>query len=207
MCGFYRPKSGKYIIYGHDYDEWNVEALRKSIALVSQNVFLFPVTIAENVAYGRLGATMDEIVEACKNANIHDFIMQLPDGYNTLAGERGARFSGGQKQRLSIARAFLKDAPIILLDEPTSAVDVENEHIIQEAVRRISKGRTVITVAHRLSTIVNADKIYVIDDGKIAESGTHQELIALKGAYSSLYEKEIRQDMEEKQMGGGSNGI
>ncbi len=207
MCGFYRPKSGKYIIYGHDYDEWNVEALRRRIALVSQNVFLFPVTIAENVAYGRLGATMDEIVEACKNANIHDFIMQLADGYNTLAGERGARFSGGQKQRLSIARAFLKDAPIILLDEPTSAVDVENEHIIQEAVRRISKGRTVITVAHRLSTIVNADKIYVIDDGKIAESGTHQELVALKGTYSSLYEKEIRQDMEEKQMGGGSNGI
>lgn len=207
ICGFYSIKSGEYKIYGHNYDEWNVEALRKNIALVSQNVFLFPGTIAENVAYGRKGATMEEIVLACKNANIHDFIMQLPEGYNTLAGERGARLSGGQKQRISIARAFLKNAPIILLDEPTSAVDVENEHIIQEAISRISEGRTVITVAHRLSTIINADKIYVLDKGKVVECGTHQQLMSKKGVYSALYDKEIRQDGTDFEIGGSKYGV
>lgn len=199
MCGFYQPKSGKFNIYGHEYSEWSVDAMRRQIALVSQNVFLFPVTIAENVSYGRLDATRDEIIEACKNANIHDFIMTLPDGYDTLVGERGARLSGGQKQRISIARAFLKDASILLLDEPTSAVDVETESLIQEAIARISKGRTVVTIAHRLSTIINSDKIYVLEHGKIVENGTHNELLEAGGAYSSLYEMEAK--------GGESDGV
>ncbi len=192
ICGFYRILSGKYRIYGKDCEEWDIMALRRQIALVSQNVFLFPVSIAENVSYGRQDATMDEIVDACKNANIHDFIMSLPQGYDTLVGERGARLSGGQKQRISIARAFLKDAPILLLDEPTSAVDVETESLIQDAIARISKGRTVVTIAHRLSTIVNCDKIYVLEQGRIVESGTHSELLEAGGTYSSLYEMEAK---------------
>ena len=167
LCGFYAPKQGTYRIYGHDFREWDIDALRKYIGLVSQNVFLFPGTIAQNVAYGKIGATKEEVIEACKKANIHDFIMQLPQGYETEVGERGARLSGGQKQRLSIARAFLKDAPILLLDEPTSAIDIETEQGIQEVLREISRNRTVITIAHRLNTIVDADEVYVFENGEI----------------------------------------
>lgn len=144
-----------------------MNALRKHISLVSQNVFLFPGTIAQNVAYGKISATREEIIEACKKANIHNFIMKLPQGYDTEVGERGARLSGGQKQRVSIARAFLKDAPILLLDEPTSAVDVETEREIQEALREVSHNRTVITIAHRRNTIADADEIYVFENGEI----------------------------------------
>lgn len=169
LCGFYYPQKGQYRIYGHDFREWDIGALRRQIALVSQNVFLFPGSIAQNVAYGRIGASREEIMDACKKANIHDFIMQLPKGYETEVGERGARLSGGQKQRISIARAFLKNAPILLLDEPTSAVDVETEQGIQEVLREISRNRTVITIAHRLNTIEDADEIYVFEDGRIAE--------------------------------------
>ena len=167
LCGFYYPQEGQYRIYGHEFKEWDINALRRHISLVSQNVFLFPDTIAANVAYGKAGATMEEIVEACKKANIHDFIARLPQGYETEVGERGARLSGGQKQRISIARAFLKDAPILLLDEPTSAVDVETEQGIQEVLREISRNRTVITIAHRLNTIADADEIYEFENGKI----------------------------------------
>lgn len=190
LCGFYYPQKGSYRIYGHDFNEWNLNALRDKIGLVSQNVFLFPVSIAENVSYGKEDATMQEIMEACKKADIHDFIMQLPEGYDTLVGERGARLSGGQKQRLSIARAFLKDAPILLLDEPTSAVDLETEMEIQKSLKRISEDRTVITVAHRLSTVMDADEIYVFDNGEIVEKGTHEQLLELKNVYYSLYDKE-----------------
>ena len=167
LCGFYYPQGGQYRIYGHDFREWDINALRKHISLVSQNVFLFPGTIAQNVAYGRISATREKIIEACKKANIHNFIMELPQGYDTEVGERGARLSGGQKQRVSIARAFLKDAPILLLDEPTSAVDVETEREIQEALREVSHNRTVITIAHRLNTIADADEIYVFENGEI----------------------------------------
>lgn len=167
LCGFYYPQKGQYRIYGHEFGEWDIGALRKHISLVSQNVFLFPDTIAANVAYGKPGATMEEIVAACKKANIHDFIAQLPQGYETEVGERGAKLSGGQKQRISIARAFLKDAPILLLDEPTSAVDVETEQGIQTVLKEISRNRTVITIAHRLNTIADADEIYVFENGKI----------------------------------------
>ena len=167
LCGFYYPQGGQYRIYGHDFREWDINALRKHISLVSQNVFLFPGTIAQNVAYGRISATREKIIEACKKANIHNFIMELPQGYDTEVGERGARLSGGQKQRVSISRAFLKDAPILLLDEPTSAVDVETEREIQEALREVSHNRTVITIAHRLNTIADADEIYVFENGEI----------------------------------------
>lgn len=169
LCGFYYPQEGQYRIYGHDFREWDIDALRKYIGLVSQNVFLFPGTIAQNVAYGKPDAVREEIVEACKKANIHDFIVQLPQGYETEIGERGARLSGGQQQRLAIARAFLKDAPILLLDEPTSAVDVETEQGIQEILREISRNRTVITIAHRLNTIADADEIYVFENGEIVK--------------------------------------
>lgn len=171
LCGFYYPQSGRYQIYGHDFWEWDVNKLRNKIALVSQNVFLFPGTIMENVAYGKPGATEEEIIDAYKKASAHDFIMQMPLGYETEVGERGIKLSGGQKQRLSIARAFLKDAPILLLDEPTSAVDMETEKDIQDALHKIAENRTVITIAHRLSTISDADEIYVFGDGKVVMQG------------------------------------
>lgn len=187
LCGFYTKTSGSYRLFGREIEDWNLEALRKQLALVSQNVFLFPTTVEENIAYGNPEATHEEIVEACKKAEIHDFIMTLPDGYQTLVGERGAMLSGGQKQRISIARAILKNAPILLLDEPTSAIDVETEQLIQKAINAVSEGRTCITIAHRLSTIVDADRIMVLKQGNIVESGTHEELLQLDGAYASMY--------------------
>jgi len=192
LCGFYYPGKGKYRIYGHDFYEWNIDALRGNIGLVSQNVFLFPGTIAENVSYGKPGASMEEIKEACVRANIHDFIMSLPQGYDTEIGERGTRLSGGQKQRISIARAFLKDAPILLMDEPTSSVDTDTEQGIQEALKRVAENRTTITVAHRLSTIIDADEIYVFDGGEIAGKGTHEKLLRDCDVYKMLYQKECQ---------------
>lgn len=188
LCGFYAADSGSYRLYGRDIREWNVEAAREQLALVSQNVFLFPATIEENVAYGNKNATHEEIVAACKKAQIHDFIMTLPQGYRTIAGERGAMLSGGQKQRIAIARALLKNAPVLLLDEPTSAIDVETEELIQEALANVMRGRTCITIAHRLSTIQNADCIYVLSGGRIVEQGTHKDLLEKKGVYAGLYE-------------------
>ena len=187
LCAFYTPDSGSYRLYGREIKEWNVQAARERLALVSQNVFLFPTTVEENIAYGNPDATHEEIVEACKKAQIHDFIMTLPQGYQTVTGERGAILSGGQKQRISIARAILKNAPILLLDEPTSAVDVETEELIQKALENVMKGRTCITIAHRLSTIQNADCIYVMSGGKIVEYGTHASLIDANGVYAKLY--------------------
>ena len=187
LCGFYQKENGRYQLLGRDVEDWDMQALRAQVALVSQNVFLFPTTVEENISYGKPGATSEEIIEACKKAEIHDFIMTLPQGYQTMVGERGAILSGGQKQRISIARAILKDAPVLLLDEPTSALDVETESCIQEAISAVMSGRTCITIAHRLSTIVNADKIMVLKQGYIVESGTHEELLALGGEYAKMY--------------------
>ena len=190
LCGFYEKTGGEYRIFDRRIEEWNREALREQIALVSQNVFLFPTTIAENIAYSKPGATKEQIVEACKKAQIHDFIQTLPEGYETMVGERGAILSGGQKQRIAIARAILKDAPVLLLDEPTSALDVETESGIQEAIRVVMAGRTCITIAHRLSTVQNADRIYVLKQGRIAECGTHAELLQQGGVYAAMYGEE-----------------
>lgn len=197
LCGFYQPSQGVYELLGRDFKEWNVEAAREHMALVSQNVFLFPTTIRENVRYGNFDATDEEIVEACKNARIHDFIMGLPEGYDSVVGERGILLSGGERQRISIARAFLKNAPILLLDEPTSAIDVGTEELIQEALERLSDNRTCITIAHRLSTIQKSDEIMVLKDGAIAESGTHKELLEKGGIYSAMYGKEEKEGQDE----------
>lgn len=189
LCAFYRAQSGSYKLYGREIGAWDLQAARERLALVSQNVFLFPTTVEENIAYGNRAASHEDIVEACRQAQIHDFIMTLPQGYQTLVGERGAMLSGGQKQRISIARAILKDAPVLLLDEPTSAVDVETEELIQKALHNVMEGRTCITIAHRLSTVQNADCIYVVSDGKIVENGTHTALLAADGVYAKLYER------------------
>lgn len=188
LCGFYHHTQGSYQLFGKSFEEWTIEDLRKQFALVSQSSFLFPGSIEDNVALGKLGANRQEVEEACIKANIHDFITSLPKGYDTEVGERGGKLSGGQRQRIAIARAFLKDAPILLLDEPTSAVDVETEDLIKDAISRIGKDRTVLTIAHRLSTIEDADRILVFDKGAIIEVGSHPELMK-KGAYYDLYKK------------------
>jgi len=198
LCGFYTQNSGDYYLMGKKFLEWNLSKAREQFALVSQSVFLFPETIAENVAYGRVDATRDEVIEACKRANIHDFIVNLPEKYETLVGERGVRLSGGERQRISIARAFLKNAPILLLDEPTSAIDVLTESLIQDAIDKISENKTVIIIAHRLSTIEKADKICVFADGRIVESGTHDELLHKNGTYSELYSCEKTMTEEDQ---------
>lgn len=187
LCGFYERDGGEYQLFGHSFEEWNLEAARSCFSEVSQNVFLLPGTIRQNVACGKENASEEELVEACKNANIHDFIMGLPEGYETPVGERGVLLSGGQRQRISIARAFLKDAPVLLLDEPTASVDVESEMKIQEAIEKVAAGRTVIIIAHRLSTVRGAERIYVVSGGKIAEAGNHGELLEKQGVYAELY--------------------
>lgn len=194
LCGFYPVNTGSYRLFGRSFCEWNIEAARENMSLVSQNVFLFPTSIKENVRYGNLNATDEQIIEACKNARIHDFIMGLPEKYDSIVGERGILLSGGERQRISIARAFLKNAPILLLDEPTSAIDVETESLIKEAIDKLSDNKTSITIAHRLSTIQNADTIMVLKDGYIAESGTHEELLKNNGVYAGMYGKEAHKE-------------
>lgn len=171
-----------------DIREYKVKSLRQCIGLVQQDVYLFTGTIEENIAYGKLNATHEEIVEAAKKANIHDFIMSLPEGYDTFVGERGTRLSGGQKQRISIARVFLKDPKILILDEATSALDNESERIIQKSLEELSKNRTCITIAHRLSTIRNSNEIVVLDSNGLHERGTHEELMELNGTYARYYQ-------------------
>jgi len=191
ICEFYRPQRGEIHMYGHSYAEWDLQSLRSQISLVTQDAFLFPGTIMENLAYGRPGASEAELIEAAKIAHAHEFIMNFPDGYQTLVGEGGSRLSGGQKQRIAIARAFLKNAPILLLDEPTSALDHGSESLVMEAIDRISADKTVIVVAHRLSTIQSADQILVLHEGRVAEAGTHGELLKRKGYYYDLYQKQF----------------
>ena len=188
---FYDVTGGKISIDGKDVSRVTLKSLRSMIGIVQQDVYLFCGTVKENIAYGKPGASMEEIMDAAKKANIHDFIMSLPDGYDTFVGERGTRLSGGQKQRISIARVFLKNPPILILDEATSALDNESERHIQVSLEKLSKDRTTITIAHRLSTIRNADEIIVINNEGIAERGTHRELMEKDGLYAHYYKMQF----------------
>jgi ATP-binding cassette, subfamily B, bacterial len=184
---FYDPWSGRVLIDGVDVREAKLKSVRSQVGLVLQEPFLFPMSVAENIAYGRPEAKREEVVAAAKVANAHEFIERLPEGYETVLGERGATLSGGQRQRLSIARALLKDAPILILDEPTSALDAETEAMLLEALGRLMAGRTTFIIAHRLSTIRNADKIAVLQEGEVVEIGSHQELLARNGVYARVH--------------------
>ncbi len=191
---FYDIGSGELLIDGKEIHTLTADSLRRNIGIVQQDIYLFNSSIRDNILYGRLDASEEEVQEAAKRANIHDYILSLPEGYDTVIGERGVRLSGGQKQRLSIARVFLKNPPILILDEATSALDNTTEILIQQALDELCRGRTTLVVAHRLSTIKNADEIAVIADGKIREQGTHEELIAQNGMYAKLYSLQFRED-------------
>ena len=191
LPNFYPVTSGKITIGGYDISDLTFSSLRNSIGIVQQDVFLFSGTVIDNIRYGKLSATDLEVYEAAKKANIHEYIMSLENGYQTEIGERGIKLSGGQKQRISIARVFLKNPSILILDEATSALDTITESIIQESLDELAKGRTTLIVAHRLSTIKNADEIYVISDGRIIESGSHDMLMEKDGEYANLYKKQF----------------
>ncbi len=188
LARFYDPSSGRILLDGVELKSIRLEALRRQISVVLQEPLLFSGTIAENIRYGRLDATDDELVEAALAANIDEFVRRLPDGYGTRLGERGTRLSGGERQRISVARAFLKDAPILILDEPTSSIDSRTEATILDALDTLSAGRTTFTIAHRLSTVLNADLVLVLNEGALVERGTHRELIDQDGLYRQLWE-------------------
>ncbi len=189
---FYDVEKGQILVDGTDINTVTRESLRKNIGIVQQDVYLFNSSIKENILYGRLDATFDEVVEAAKRANIHDYIVSLPNGYDTVIGERGVKLSGGQKQRLCIARVFLKNPPILILDEATSALDNATEIMIQQSLDELCIGRTTLVVAHRLSTIKNADRIAVVSNGRICEEGTHEELIVKNSTYANLYNQQFK---------------
>jgi ATP-binding cassette, subfamily B, bacterial len=185
---FFDPDQGRVLLDGHDLRDLRLRQVRASVSLVLQESFLFPFSIAENIAYGRPGASREQIIQAARAANAHQFISRLPDGYDTVLGERGATLSGGERQRVAIARALLKDAPVLVLDEPTSGLDAETEHSLLQALERLMIGRTTIIIAHRLSTIRKADQILVLRDGQILETGSHHQLIEHQGHYAHMHQ-------------------
>lgn len=192
IARFYDVNNGSVWVGGHDVREFTCDSLLRNISMVFQNVYLFHDSIRNNICFGKTDATEEEMIQAAKKACCHDFIMSLPEGYDTIIGEGGATLSGGEKQRISIARAILKDAPIIILDEATASLDAENEHLIQAAISELTRGKTIITIAHRLATIENADQILVVDNGRIVQQGTHQQLMMQKGRYRSFVETRER---------------
>ena len=194
IARFYDVNSGTITVGGTDIRRFTCDSLLKNISMVFQNVYLFRDTIKNNIKFGSPDATDEQIIAAAKAARCHDFIMALPDGYDTVIGEGGSSLSGGEKQRISIARAMLKDAPIVILDEATASIDPENEHLIQEAISALTHGKTIITIAHRLATIENADQILVIDGGTVAQRGTHKELLQQEGTYKKFIQ--IREQAE-----------
>ena len=191
MCSliprFYEATEGVITVDGIDIKDIKLKSLRKNIGIVQQDVYLFAGTIMENISYGNAEATEEEIIMAAKNANAHDFIMELPEGYYTDIGQRGVKLSGGQKQRISIARVFLKNPPILIFDEATSSLDNESEKVVQDSLERLAKNRTTLVIAHRLSTIKNAKRILVLTENGIQETGTHNELLEKNGVYAGLY--------------------
>ncbi|MEJ8545003.1 ABC transporter ATP-binding protein [Brevibacillus borstelensis] len=199
LLGYYPPQDGGIHLLGKPLGAYTLAETRQMIAYVPQDAYLFAGTIEENIRYGCRNASEQELIEACKAAYAHDFITELPEGYQTRVGERGAMLSGGQRQRIAIARAILKNAPILLLDEATSALDAESEYWVQQALNVLMKNRTTLVIAHRLSTIQQADIIYVMDRGKVVEQGRHQELLSLHGAYARLYEGQKSQEHEREQ--------
>ena len=199
IARFYDADSGSVRVGGHDVKEFTCDSLLSNISMVFQNVYLFHDTVRNNICFGKPDATEAEMVEAAKKACCHDFIMALPEGYDTVIGEGGGSLSGGEKQRISIARAILKDAPIIILDEATASVDPENEHLIQAAISELTKGKTIVTIAHRLATIEQADQILVVDNGQIIQRGTHRELVAVPGKYKDFVD--IRSQSEGWKIG------
>ena len=199
IARFYDVDSGSVRVGGHDVKEFTCDSLLSNISMVFQNVYLFHDTVRNNICFGKPDATEAEMVEAAKKACCHDFIMALPEGYDTVIGEGGGSLSGGEKQRISIARAILKDAPIIILDEATASVDPENEHLIQAAISELTKGKTIVTIAHRLATIEQADQILVVDNGQIIQRGTHTELVAVPGKYKDFVD--IRSQSEGWKIG------
>jgi subfamily B ATP-binding cassette protein MsbA len=192
LLRFYDPTRGAVLLDGHDIRHITVRSLRSKMAMVLQEAFLFNDTVRANIAYGKLGATDEEIAQAARSANAHEFISALPDGYNTVIGERGVRLSGGQQQRLSIARAVLANPRILILDEATSSVDSETEKLIQNAIYRLVRNRTTFVIAHRLSTVLHAHKIIVLHEGRIVEEGTHQELLAMGRLYKKFFDMQFR---------------
>jgi len=199
---FYDPTEGRILLDGHDLRDLTQESLRQHFGVVTQDTFLFHTTVRENLLYARPGATDEEMFSAARSANIHDFIAGLPEGYDTVVGERGFRLSGGEKQRLAIARALLKDPDILILDEATSHLDATSEHLIQEALEVLLKGRTSVIIAHRLSTILNADRIVVMDKGRVVEVGRHAQLLRNNGLYADLFERQFGEAIDQSQTAG-----